>query len=88
MEGGRTPQLTSDEYTQLGFNVQLFANYLMRTMWKSGQEALVHLSKHRETASRLSTMATWQERQDFFHLPEFQAAEAALDGGYPRGVKR
>lgn len=83
VEGGRTPQLSSDEYAQLGFTVQIFANFLMRSMWKTGQEALKHLAENRETASRQSLMATWKERQDFFHLPEFQAAEAILDAGYP-----
>lgn len=85
VEGGKTPQLGLQEYRELGFSVVLFANFLMRSMMHAGAEALAHLAATGETASRNDRMATWQDRQDMFHLPEFLAAEAHFDdpGGAP-----
>ena len=82
VEGGKTPQLELEQYADLGFQVVLYANYLMRSMMTAGREALAHLAEHGETASRASSMATWQERQELFHLPEFTAAEAFYDRSY------
>jgi 2-methylisocitrate lyase-like PEP mutase family enzyme len=79
VEGGKTPQLDVAEYAELGFGVVLFANYLMRSMHLAGREALAHLREHGETASRADRMATWSQRQNLFNLPEFSAAESALD---------
>lgn len=79
VEGGKTPQLDLAAYAELGFGVVLFANYLMRSMQAAGREALAHLRATGETASRTDRMATWQERQALFHLPEFSAAERVLD---------
>jgi 2-methylisocitrate lyase-like PEP mutase family enzyme len=79
VEGGKTPQLQLSEYTDLGFSVVLYANYLMRSMLRAGMDALDHLKKNGETASRASDMVTWDERQSFFHLPQFTAAATLLD---------
>ncbi|MDN4161769.1 isocitrate lyase/PEP mutase family protein [Nocardioides abyssi] len=79
VEGGKTPQLPLEEYAALGFDVALFANYLMRSMLAAGRDALAHLAATGETATRADRMATWQERQQLFHLPEFGAAEAHYD---------
>jgi 2,3-dimethylmalate lyase len=79
VEGGKTPQLDLEKYADLGFGVVLYANYLMRSMMAAGREALAHLATHGETASRADRMATWTERQELFHLPEFSAAEAFYD---------
>jgi len=79
VEGGKTPQLDLEQYEDLGFGVVLYANYLMRSMMAAGSEALAHLAEHGETASRTDRMATWSERQELFNLPQFTAAEAALD---------
>lgn len=79
VEGGKTPDLDLKEYVDLGFDVILFANYLMRSMMLAGREALAHLAEHGETGSRADKMASWTERQSLVHLPEFTAAEAALD---------
>ena len=79
VEGGKTPQLALQEYADLGFDVALYANYLMRSMMAAGRDALAHLAAHGETASRADLMASWQERQGLVHLPEFTAAEAHYD---------
>lgn len=79
VEGGKTPELSLQEYVDLGFNVVLFANYLMRSMMKAGRDALAHLAAQGETASRVGQMASWEERQSLFNLPAFTAAEAFYD---------
>jgi 2-methylisocitrate lyase-like PEP mutase family enzyme len=79
VEGGKTPELPVQDYGDLGFDVVLFANYLMRSMMRAGREALEHLAAHGETGTRRDRMSDWSERQALFHLPEFSAAEAALD---------
>lgn len=79
VEGGKTPQLELKQYADLGFQVVLYANYLMRSMMAAGREALAHLAEHGETVTRTGSMATWQERQQLFHLTEFTVAEAHYD---------
>lgn len=88
VEGGKTPQRTVTEYADLGFTVVLHANYLMRSMMSAGREALAHLAEHGETASRVDRMATWQERQELFHLPEFTEAEAFYDRPWSAAAPR
>jgi 2-methylisocitrate lyase-like PEP mutase family enzyme len=88
VEGGKTPQLQLKEYADLGFRVVLYANYLMRSMMAAGREALAHLAEHGETASRADRMATWQDRQELFRLPEFTAAEAFYDQPWQGGGTR
>ena len=49
-------------------------------MMRAGAEALAHLRRARaRPPPRSDRMATWQERQALFHLPEFSAAEAHFD---------
>lgn len=79
VEGGKTPELSLAEYERLGFTVVLFANYLMRSMMFAGREALAHLASAGETVSRVERMATWQQRQELFNLPQFSEAEAWFD---------
>lgn len=81
VEGGKTPQLSLEEYRDLGFGVVLFANFLMRTMIKAGSDALAHLFATGETATRADLMATWEQRQELFNLPAFTAAQAHYDLG-------
>jgi 2-methylisocitrate lyase-like PEP mutase family enzyme len=79
VEGGKTPQLSIVEYEKLGFTIVLYANFLMRHMMRAGQNALRHLRRSGESASIADQMATWEERQQLFRLPEYTAAEAFYD---------
>jgi 2,3-dimethylmalate lyase len=79
VEGGKTPQLSLAEYDKLGFTIVLYANFLMRSMMKAGQEALQHLREHGETSSVADRMASWEERQGLFRLPEHVAAQNHFD---------
>jgi len=84
VEGGKTPELPVTAYRQLGFEIILYANYLMRSVMHAAAAALTHLAEHGETISRASRMATWQQRQDLFNLREFTAAEAHFDAVTPQ----
>lgn len=79
VEGGKTPALSFAEYRELGFQIVLYANYLMRSMMWAGKRALDYLRDHGDTTGRADQMASWQERQQLFHLPEFTTAEAHYD---------
>lgn len=79
VEGGKTPQLTVAEYGQLGFSMVLYANFLMRSLIHAGRGALAHLHSAGETSSRADQMASWEERQELFHLPAFTAAQRHYD---------
>jgi 2-methylisocitrate lyase-like PEP mutase family enzyme len=79
VEGGKTPELSVAEYRELGFEIVLYANYLMRSVMHAATAALAHLAAHGETTTRAAHMATWQARQELFNLPQFTAAEAHFD---------
>lgn len=83
VEGGKTPQLSLAEYTDLGFNFILYANFLMRSMMRAGRDALAHLHNTGDTTTYQQHIATWQERQDLVGLTEFTAAERYYDQGWP-----
>jgi 2-methylisocitrate lyase-like PEP mutase family enzyme len=83
VEGGKTPELPVAMYRQLGFEIVLYANYLMRSVMHAAASALTHLAEQGETMSRAPHMATWQQRQDLFNLRQFTAAEAHFDAAIP-----
>lgn len=79
VEGGKTPLLSVGEYAELGFGIVLYANFLLRSLMRAGQDALAHLAAHGETTTYADRMATWQERQSLVNLDAFTTAEAAFD---------
>ncbi|MDC5698837.1 oxaloacetate decarboxylase [Intrasporangium calvum] len=79
VEGGKTPLLGVGEYADLGFDVVLFANFLMRALMRAGHDALRHLAAAGETSSYTAKIASWEERQGLVHLADFMSAEAAYD---------
>lgn len=87
VEGGKTPELSVQEYDDLGFRVVLFANFLMRSLMHAGQQALAHLAENGETGSYADRMVSWQERQDLVNLDAFRTAEAAFDRPWEPGTR-
>lgn len=79
VEGGKTPQRTVQDYSDMGFSMMLYANFLMRSILKAGQASLEHLRANGETASYQDRMVTWQERQSLVNLNEMSEAEAFYD---------
>lgn len=81
VEGGRTPQVTADDYFQMGYRIALFANFLMRTMMAGAAEALGHLRSTGETHTRADTMLSWRDRQELVGLAQVEQLEEFLENG-------
>jgi len=81
VEGGRTPQVTADDYFQMGYRIVLFANFLMRTMMAGAAEALGHLRSTGETHTRADTMLSWRDRQELVGLAHVEQLEEFLENG-------
>lgn len=75
VEGGKTPARGVADLHAMGFDVVLFANFLMRVMLHAGQAALAHLKEEGETDSWSGRLLSWQDRQEMFRLDEFGALE-------------
>lgn len=75
VQGGRTPELGVAELADLGYQVVLHANLLMRSMVAAGQQALADLKTHGTRAESGLPFLSWQERQQLVRLPEFDALE-------------
>lgn len=84
VEGGKTPQLTADDYFDMGYQIVLYANFVMRTMLKSAADALGHLSSARETFSRAGSMLSWHLRQELVGLGDVERLEEYLELGDDR----
>jgi 2-methylisocitrate lyase-like PEP mutase family enzyme len=80
VEGGKTPGRSVGDLNAMGFDVVLFANFLMRAMLRAGQEALAHLRAEGETDSWADRILSWPDRQEMFRLDEFGAVEDAFLG--------
>jgi 2,3-dimethylmalate lyase len=79
VEGGKTPQLPVAEYADLGFTIVLHANLLMRAMHRAGRDVLAHLHRHGDSSGVADRIASWQERQSLFRLPELADAQSHYD---------
>ena len=83
VEGGKTPASSVADLHALGFDIVLFANFLMRAMLLAGQQALAHLATAGETDSYADRLLTWQDRQSMFRLDEFGAVEDEFLTAWP-----
>ena len=79
VEGGKTPQLSLEEYGELGFSIVLYANFLMRSVMKASRTALEALLKAGHSSELLTQMVAWDDRQSLFKLREFEVAERYFD---------
>ncbi|PJJ55601.1 isocitrate lyase/PEP mutase family protein [Compostimonas suwonensis] len=75
VEGGKTPQLSAQEFEELGFRIALFANTALRTSMRAVSTAMAHLRREGSTSALADSMATWQERQTLVRLAELQQRE-------------
>lgn len=81
VEGGKTPELSLEQFNELGFTIVLYANFLMRIVLQSAEEALAVLRKEGRSASLNDRMLTWQRRQALVGLDAFDELEDALRNG-------
>jgi 2-methylisocitrate lyase-like PEP mutase family enzyme len=71
VEGGLTPQLSAAEFSELGFTIVLFANFLMRIMAKAGEDGLSTLRKLGDSKDLADSMLSWPERQELVDLDDY-----------------
>lgn len=81
VEGGRTPLKSSDELTELGFTIQLYANAAMRAGILATQHMLQHLRASGDTRDVLDQMVSWDERQRLVGKPEYDALSERYGAG-------
>lgn len=78
VEGGLTPLLAAFEYERLGYRLVLYANTLLRVMYKAGIDGLTHLRLHGETSGLTDAMLSWDERQELVNLDSIDSLEDEL----------
>ena len=79
VEGGKTPQRTAQAYSEMGFNLVLYANFLMRAALHASKHSLQYLMEHGGTGGYQHNILSWSERQELVDLSETARAEAFYD---------
>ena len=80
-EGGKTPLLTARELQQMGYNLVIFPNALMRIAAYAVREALDQMKQNGGTGELLGSMLTWGERQSLVDIERFEALERTFVTG-------
>jgi 2-methylisocitrate lyase-like PEP mutase family enzyme len=78
VEGGQTPALALDEFAELGFNIVLYANTVMRVVLRAAEEALKALQRDGGSAALTDRMFDWERRQELVGLDLFDSLEDRL----------
>ena len=78
VEGGKTPLVAHAQLQEMGYNLVLHANLLLRAMLAAGQESLAHLREHGSSAGLLEQILPWNERQELVNLQQFDELEDSL----------
>lgn len=78
VEGAKSPQLTSERFRQLGFQIVLFANLLNRVAAAAVRGALVDLVSTRGSLGMKDRMLSWEERQELVGLARLDDLEDEL----------
>lgn len=81
VEGGKTPALALDEFAELGFNIVLYANTVMRVALRAAEEALIALQRDGGSEALTDRMFDWERRQELVGLDRFDALEDRLRAG-------
>ena len=75
VEGGKTPLCSAKELEEMGYQVVLFANCVLRTSVKAIQKILRYLIEHGSSMELLDEMITMQERNRVTGLEEMYQIE-------------
>lgn len=78
VEGGRTPQLSLDDYAGMGFAVVLYANAAMRLAAQAVREGAAELLRCGDTRQLAQRMLPWEERQRLVRRDEHEERAAWL----------
>lgn len=76
VEGGRTPALSPVDLADLGFNVILYANFLLRAMLYAGEQALLHLRDTGMSEGFPLSILPWERRQNLVDLDLYDRVAA------------
>lgn len=75
VEGGITPALSMAEAAEIGFDIVLYANTLMRAAITAMQRAAESLRQTGETTTLLDEIVSWTERQRLVRKADFDRLE-------------
>jgi 2-methylisocitrate lyase-like PEP mutase family enzyme len=78
VEGGRTPQLPSDDLEAMGYKVALYANTGLRMAAAGVRRSMRVLRSEGTTAALADELMTWEDRQALVRLPGWQGLEADI----------
>ena len=74
-EGAKTPMYSVSELQSLGYKIVIYPNMALRVAMRAVQESLGVLKAEGTSASLLSRMTTWEERQRIVRLSEYEALD-------------
>jgi 2,3-dimethylmalate lyase len=83
VEGGRSPVVTRNELAAMGYQIVLYANFLLRTTLKAGAEALIALQRSPDEQLEDGVLS-WKDRQSLVRLPELDAFEDDIRSRWQR----
>ncbi|MDN7247054.1 isocitrate lyase/PEP mutase family protein [Planococcus shenhongbingii] len=75
VEGGSTPLVSLEEAEEMGFQIMLCANTVLRSAIKGIQESLRVLKQERSQQNIHDLICTWEERQELFKLKQIKQWE-------------
>lgn len=75
VEGGKTPLVTLQEAEQMGFQIMLCANTVLRSAIKGIRDSLTILKRDESQVNIHDSICSWQERQELFKLTQIQQWE-------------
>lgn len=75
VEGGRTPIVPLSELKDMGFQIVLYANLVLRSSVKAIQANLAHLQQAGDSSAILDRLITMDERASITRKPELDALE-------------
>ena len=79
VEGGRTPQLSFEEYAAMGFAVILYANTALRLAAAAVRAGAAELRQQGDSRSLTPRILPWEERQRLVRTDEHQIFAAELE---------
>lgn len=75
VEGGSTPLVSLEEAEEMGFQIMLCANTVLRSAIKGIQESLRVLKQEHSQQNIHDLICTWEERQELFKLKQIKQWE-------------
>lgn len=78
VEGGKTPMLPANELREMGYQLVLYANAVMRSAMFGAESTLKTLRDSGSTSAALDQMVSFDQRQELVGLDRWLALDAAI----------